>query len=75
MFQGEFPEFLNMNYYLRQPILVALTGGDFARSLEPSSATDVGAHAVAILRKMFGSSVPEAEAVSVTHAAGDSAGQ
>jgi monoamine oxidase len=41
------------------PILMAFTGGNFARSTEILSDEDVADGAMGVLRKMFGSSIPE----------------
>ncbi len=56
--RGEFPVFMNAASFSRKPMLVAFTGGDFARGLEKLSDDDVVARALAVLRKMFGSEVP-----------------
>jgi len=63
---GEFTEFLDMSRYTNAPILVALTGGDFARSFETRTDSDVAGQAVRVLRTIFGGAVSEPTGVAVT---------
>lgn len=68
---GEFTEFLDMARYTDAPILVALTGGDFARSFEVRTDADVAGQAVRVLRNIFGERVPEPTQIAVTRWIGD----
>ena len=57
--QGAFPEFLNLLKFAGSPILVGLTGGQFARESESLSDEALAQEALATLRQMLGSSLPE----------------
>lgn len=59
----DFSEFLNWRHYTPAPVLIALTGGSFARSLESISETEVGERVMKLLRKLYGNSVPNPESV------------
>ncbi len=59
----DFSEFLNWHHYTPTPVLIALTGGSFARSLELISETEVGERVMKLLRKLYGNSVPNPESV------------
>jgi len=63
---GDFPEFLNLHPYTSAPILVGFVAGDRARTLEGESDRDQAATALRVLRRAFGSSVPEPVASRVT---------
>lgn len=63
--KGGFPEFLNLNRFIKQPILVGLTGGQFAREREEIEDKVLVAEALKILRDMLGSSLPEPTSASV----------
>ena len=60
--RGRYPVMLNRAAVGGGDVLVTFTGGDFARSLEPRSDAEVVAEVVAMLRRSFGSSVPDPEA-------------
>ena len=64
---GEFPEFLNLAKYTGHSLLVALTGGDFARSLETKSNGRIVGDVMNVLRKIYGASIPDPDRVAVTH--------
>lgn len=59
----DFSEFVNWQHYTAAPVLIALTGGSFARSLELVSETEVGERVMQLLRKLYGNSIPNPEAV------------
>ena len=59
----DFSEFLNWGHYTPAPVLIALTGGSFASSLELISETEVGERVMKLLRKLYGNSVPNPESV------------
>jgi len=60
--QGQFPAWLNLAAYHATPVLVAHHAGSAARMI--NQLTDIAfiAEALAVLRKMFGSDIPEPEA-------------
>jgi monoamine oxidase len=57
--KGEFPVFMNWHHFTGAPALMAFTAGKFGRSLEPLSDNEVAQGMMAVLRKMFGSAIPE----------------
>lgn len=59
----DFSEFINWQHYTGAPVLIALTGGSFARSLELVSETEVGDRVMQLLRNLYGNSIPNPEAV------------
>jgi monoamine oxidase len=59
-------EFYNMALVHDLPIIVALTSGDYSRTLEALPSTAVTALMMAELRAMFGSRIPEPERVART---------
>jgi monoamine oxidase len=63
----DFSEFLNWRRYTNAPVLIALTGGSFARSLEGISETEVGEKVMQLLRKLYGNSIPNPEVVLRTN--------
>jgi polyamine oxidase len=67
---GEFPEFLDLSEATDQPILAALIGGRFARSIEALSDADAGAAAMVALRRVW-PDAPDPDAVLVTRWASD----
>lgn len=68
---GEFPEFLNVQGLAGAPVLMGLTGGDFARSTEQLDDESVVADAMTALREMFGATIPDPEEFQVTRWASD----
>lgn len=68
---GQFPEFMNVYGYERSPILVALTGGNFARAIEKKSEEEVIREAQDVLRKIYGSKVSKLQAYRITRWASD----
>lgn len=63
---GEWPEFVNLAHYTGDPVLIALTGGRFARSLEPRTDAEIASDATRVLRTLFKTTVPELTGVIVT---------
>ncbi len=63
---GEWPEFVNLAHYTGDPILIALTGGAFARSLESRADAEIAADAARVLRTLFKTTAPEPTGVLVT---------
>ncbi len=56
---GEFPEFLNWHHYSGEPVLIAFTGGDFARGLEAGTDREAADAAMRVLRAIYGRSAPD----------------
>lgn len=69
--EKDFSEFLNLRRYHQVPVLVALTGGSFARSLEQLSDEAVAEKAMKLLRRVHGNSIPNPDAVVKTKWASD----
>ncbi|MFQ4146285.1 FAD-dependent oxidoreductase [Chlorogloeopsis sp. ULAP02] len=69
--ENDFSDFLNLKRYIEVPVLVALTGGKFARSLEILSEVEVGERAMKVLRRMYGNTIPDPEVVIRTKWATD----
>ena len=66
-----FTVFLNSNYYNSSPMLMALTGGSFARSLETMTQQQLTDKIMAILREMYGNSIPNPQEILVTRWSSD----
>jgi monoamine oxidase len=60
---GEFPVMMNYRYFSEHNVLMAFTGGSFARSIEPMSDAEVVARVMKRLRRMFGNDAPAPERV------------
>lgn len=60
--RSNYMEFLNMNKYGVGPILVAFTGGSFARSMEAQSDNDVVKDVMKVLRTIYGKELPNPSA-------------
>lgn len=61
--EQDFSEFVNLYKYISAPILVALTGGNFARSLENLSEEEIGKNLIKLLGKISNKNIPEPEAI------------
>jgi monoamine oxidase len=57
--RGEFPVFQNALRYGKKPILIAFTGGSFARSIEARPDTEVVADIMKLIRRAFGAKTPD----------------
>lgn len=68
---GRWAAFLNAAKYTGKPVLLAFNAGSSARRLEKLPDERVVAEAMAVLRKMYGASVPEPEAWRFTRWASD----
>lgn len=69
--RGEWSEWLNIYYYIDQPILLAFNAGRFGRAVESLSDDKMVAEAMAVLRKMYGDNIPDPEAWQITRWASD----
>jgi len=61
--EKDFSHFLNLYKYTSTAVLVALTGGSFARSLEELSDREAGEKVMELLRNIYGNSIPNPEAI------------
>ena len=68
---GEYPQLLNLARHTGRPVLMAFTGGAFARALEARSDGQVASEVIRVLRRIYGAGVPEPESVAVTRWASD----
>ena len=57
--RGEYPAFVNLSLYTGEPVLTAYVPGDFQDGLEDLSDQDAIGGAVDVLRRMYGSKVPD----------------
>lgn len=64
--KGQWIEFLNMNYYIHQPILTALVSADFAKNLEQQSDQKIINSTMKILRTIYGNNIPNPSSFIVT---------
>jgi monoamine oxidase len=64
--RGQYPLFVNLKHYADQPVLVCLVPPSFENALENLIEADARAGVLEALRKMFGSQVPEPEALLQT---------
>ena len=63
---NEFPEFLSTFKYNQMPVLSAANTGSFARALETKTDDEAAQDMLAVLRGMYGASVPDPVDYSVT---------
>lgn len=56
--KGKWIEFVNMNFFIHQPILVGIVAGDFAKCLEDKSDQQIVDSAMSVLRKIYGDEIP-----------------
>ncbi len=69
--RGEVPELLNWHKFSSQPVLIAYYSADFARRMEALDDAGAVARVMAVVRKIFGRSVPEPSGALVTRWAAD----
>ena len=55
---GRFPQFLNWAHHADTPVLMAFTGGDFARQMERMNSAEAAGEATAVLRRIYGADIP-----------------
>ncbi len=63
---GEFPMFLNWHHFSGHPVLIGFVGGKYAYALEKDTDQAQVAKAMAVLRTMFGSKLPDPVATRVS---------
>lgn len=68
---NDFPEWLNQFYFTKSPILIAFVAGSSARALETLNDNDVTAAGMEVLRKAYGSSIPDPSDAMMTRWAAD----
>lgn len=59
----DFSEFVNLYKYNSAPILVGLTGGSFARSLESLSEKEIAEKTMKLLTRIYGKNIPNPEKI------------
>lgn len=64
--KGRWGEFLNIAYYLDEPILLAFNAGDFGLEIETWTDETIIADAMRVLRILFGETIPEPTAYLIT---------
>ncbi len=67
----DFSGFVNLHRHTSAPVLVALTGGSFARELEQLAEREVGERVMKLLRRAHGNGIPNPEAIVRTRWAAD----
>ncbi len=63
---GEYPQFLNWQKHSGSPVLLAFTGGDFARRLEDKTEKEIESEIMRILQRIFGHAIPEPDGLAVS---------
>lgn len=61
--EKDFSEFVNLYKYNSAPVLVGLTGGSFARSLESLSEKEIAQQVMKLLRRIYGNNIPNPEKI------------
>ena len=69
--RGAWAEWLNIQRYLKRPVLLGFNAGSYARQLEQRSDQAIVASAMEALRAMFGARIPEPEAALMTRWSSD----
>jgi monoamine oxidase len=69
--RGAWAEWLNIQRYLKSPVLLGFNAGSYARQLERRSDEAIVASAMEALRAMFGARIPEPEAALMTRWSSD----
>ncbi len=69
--RGEWAEWLNVQHYLGEPILLGFNAGSFGAQLEKQSDSAIVASAMRALRSMFGANIPEPTGFRLTRWAND----
>ena len=57
--RGEFPSFLNLNRFTDSPALMGFVAGEFGQSLEGMTDEEIQSRAMIVLRRIYGSSIPD----------------
>lgn len=65
--KGEWPAFVNMQYYNGQAALLAFHGGSAGARLDAMSNAEIEAAGMQVLRKIFGKSVPAPKSFIASH--------
>ena len=64
--KNNWPAFVNLNYYIHQPILVAYSSGKFALQMEKKTNQQITQNIMDILRKTYGDNIPKPSKVIIT---------
>lgn len=64
--KGEWIEFVNMNHFINQPILIAFISGDFAKTMEGNTDQQIIASVMQTLRTIYGKDIPEPSGYVIT---------
>lgn len=67
----DFPYFINWDEYTDKPALIAITGGSFARRLEGLTDHNLASEVMNGLKRIYGDSIPQPEAILRTKWASD----
>jgi len=68
---GEYPTVMNWSAHTGQPVLMAFTGGNFARALEARTDAQISGEIMNVLRRIYGGGATDPVAVRVTRWAAD----
>lgn len=68
---GEYPTFMNWHRHSGEPVLMAFTGGRFARELEGRDDAQIAGEAMGILRRIHGAATPDPVGMLVSRWASD----
>lgn len=69
--KGEWTEWLNLYYYLGEPVLLGFNAGRYGRAIEALPDEEIVAEAMAVLRTLYGNDIPQPEAWQITRWATD----
>lgn len=64
--RGEFPIFMNVNRFADAPVLMSLVSGDFSKSLEDQTDDQIMSQIMSVLRRIYGTSIPDPEAFLIS---------
>ncbi len=68
---GQYPTIMNWTKHSGRPLLMAFTGGDFARGLEARTNDQIAGEVMGVLRKLYGTAASDPVAVRVTRWSSD----
>ena len=68
---GQWAEWVSLSRQLQKPILVGFNAADYGRQIEALSDSQIVAGAMATLRKIYGSAIPDPVSFQITRWAGD----
>lgn len=68
---GEFCDWLSLHRTTKQPVLVGFNSGSFGRSIEQWEDAKIVAEAMKVLRRIYGTKIPDPSGVQITRWASD----